>query len=220
MAPESESRLNGTSPSNKSIKSVSDSSFTEVQGFLEALTAFTTKAGFNQLKTLFDRVTLQEQELEAKDATIRGMTLNFEQRYQEWKKENEDLRRGTQAMDAALKEKEERKKALNDELRKTTTRVNHLEEAHNVATVTLKNKDLQLGHLEAKFQTAKKASDDLKERLKKAAALTESLENGANENRKLQLEATKSEKLIKEYRGFAKTLEELDLRDMSVLNCA
>ncbi|KAL1604061.1 hypothetical protein SLS60_005653 [Paraconiothyrium brasiliense] len=214
MATDSMPRLNGASPGSKNIKSTSDP-FPEVQGFLKAMTAFTTKVGFSELNSLISRIASQEAELKVKDSTIGGLTTTFEERSQVWGKKEEILLREVETSRKALVEKEEEIASLQEKLNTSKARISEIEKELGMKKDSLKQKDRVNADLDRRVNHLQQAADSLREKQKESdndvISLKEKLDREESENKRLQMEAAKAEKTIKEYKRLTVKIAELDL---------
>ncbi|KAJ4345914.1 uncharacterized protein N0V89_012050 [Didymosphaeria variabile] len=241
MATESAPRLNGTIPGDSSTKPVRDP-HDEVQGFWKAVKSFTSKNGFESLTSLIERDISQRVVLKQKDSEILDLKnqlatcdashsaynneqyLNFEKRFQEWGKQNANLRRDANDLATASEEKAKNIVTLNQELQKCKTQFDDLDKAYAEMTKELKSRGQLIGDFDTKLQNAQYSENGLKEKLKKSynctAAFKKSLEERTAENKRLKEENSELGKTIEEYRGFSVEIEELDLtaKDWTKLN--
>jgi myosin heavy subunit len=241
MATTSAPRVNGVNPGDRS-KNVASDPLTELQGLWKAVQEISKDDGFSRFTRLFERVNSQEATLKDRDSKINELETRlaaqeashsarnneqfdgFEKRYQKWEKQKEGLRSEMESLTAATKEKDKTITTLQEELKKTKKQVVELEKSHDAMMKSNNNKNIQLGDLDARLQTALNIVNEQKAQLKTAddnlVTLTQSFESKVNENRKLQEDAAKATETISEYRGFPVKLEKLDMPKVSVVNSA
>lgn len=212
---------------------------TEVQSFCEVLATLTSKPGYKALACLTEVIPQLEGELAEKDRKIKDLQSkvtnledshrdykqsllgDFEQRFKLWERENDGLRENAENMKTAAFQKERDMAVLQKQCTDYEARIHDLEQKHGQATKKLKDKDQELGALDAKYQTSLKDSESLEQELKqaneRANVMKKNLDEGMDKHQKLRDTTANLSAQLKELKSFSIELQPIDFKDVYVI---
>lgn len=225
----------GATSAANGITSPSDS-LRMVQSLKDAITTFTSEAGFSTLSQLADQIPQLKKDIRKKDDQINALTAqldterkdhdveqqkelrNYSRMYGTLEGEKATLKHTIDGLEDSLHDRNKDMTALQKELDEFKAKGRELEGKYKAKMSKLKEKDQEIAdlrkHLQATRASADESSKELNESRNRVAALEKSLEASKTQHSILEKKFNDTKGALNELLGFVAPLYDVDVGTM------